>query len=754
MRTLLCIAAALAVTATSSPGATEESPTAQFFARYCISCHGPEKQKAKVRLDLSPAELAANHELLEKVTAVLEDGEMPPQDEPQPDQSAVTAALRSIESHLAAKRPETVLKRLTRAEYTHAVNDLFQADFDLTELLPPDHVERGFDKFGEAHLMSPHQVRAYLNTARYVADRLLPDEKPEERSWTFESPHFHGSGRGDYRTEDAYILAANYPWRSNLHFSTSAESYERFVIPQFGRYRFEVAAEAFQSEANHTVGVNLGDARYPTNFRKIRRIFLPYGSEGFSVDLTLNQGDEVSFTFDSATTWNADQKPKEYQGPKLRFTRARVTGPIHDRWPTYAAKTILPSGDLAPAALVDHLSELLTHRPLPPADRAELVAFAGERSKAGATQNAVARSVLTALLASPHFIYKAESPDLTNIELAHRLSFFLWNSVPDAALLDASRSGALRKNPAAEVERMLKDPKAERFIRDFTTQWLQLEKVDDVSPDARVFPDVTSLHMAAMAEEGTALFRHLLHHDLSLNRFIDSDFVMVNDHLADFYGLPSVEGHQFRPVPLPAGSERGGLVAQAGFLKLTSNTFNSSPILRGVWILNNLYGEKMEPPADLKIEEPDIRGATTIKEVLAKHMQTESCNRCHSKIDPLGFALEFYDPVGKLRKEYRNVEVVSKEKVKIQTHPIDAEMPLADGRIIRDLPSLKQVLLQDQEIIRKGIIGKLIAYGIGRELTVLDRPYVNAVHDRIASHDHSLRAAIHAIVGHPEFARK
>jgi hypothetical protein len=245
-----------------------------------------------------------------------------------------------------------------------------------------------------------------------------------------------------------------------------------------------------------------------------------------------------------------------------------------------------------------------------------------------------------------------------------------------------------------------------------------------------------------------------LHHDLSLNRFIDSDFVMVNDQLADFYGLPNVEGPQFRPVPLPAGSERGGLVAQAGFLKLTSSTFSSSPILRGVWILNNLYGEKVEPPADLKIEEPDIRGTKTIKEVLAKHQQTESCNRCHSKIDPLGFALEFYDPVGKFRKEYRNVEVVSKEKVKIQTLPIDAEMPLDDGRIIRDLPSLKKVLLQDQEIIRKGILGKLIAYGIGRELTVLDRPYVKAVHDRITSRDHSLRAAIQAIVGHPEFARK
>jgi hypothetical protein len=159
MKTFLSIAAALALTAASFRGAeaAEESPATQLFARYCVSCHGPAKQEAKVRLDLSPAELAANHKLLEMVALVLEDGEMPPPDERQPDKAAVTSALQSIKAQLAAKRPETVLKRLTRAEYTHAVNDLFQADFDLTELLPPDHVERGFDKFGEAHLMSARQ---------------------------------------------------------------------------------------------------------------------------------------------------------------------------------------------------------------------------------------------------------------------------------------------------------------------------------------------------------------------------------------------------------------------------------------------------------------------------------------------------------------------------------------------------------------------------------------------------------------------
>ena len=257
-----------------------------------------------------------------------------------------------------------------------------------------------------------------------------------------------------------------------------------------------------------------------------------------------------------------------------------------------------------------------------------------------------ARSVLIALLTSPHFIYKSESPQLTGVERAHRLSYFLWNSAPDAELLKAARSGALSKDPSAQVERMLKDAKAARFIDDFTRQWLQRDKVDDFGPDVRVFKNVRRMTVDSMGREGRELFRHMLENGLSMEHFIDSDFVMVNDRLARFYGLPAVKGDAFVPVKLPKNSERGGLVAQAGFLKLTSTDFATSPIHRGSWILKNLYNERIEPPADVLINEPDIRGTTTIREAILKHQQLESCARCHSKIDPLGFALEYYDPVG------------------------------------------------------------------------------------------------------------
>jgi hypothetical protein len=257
-----------------------------------------------------------------------------------------------------------------------------------------------------------------------------------------------------------------------------------------------------------------------------------------------------------------------------------------------------------------------------------------------------------------------------------------------------------------------------------------------------------------MGREGRELFRHLLEKGLSMEHFIDSDFIMANDRLARFYKLPKVKGDAFVPVKLPTKSERGGLVAQAGFLKLTSTDFATSPIHRGSWILKNLYNERIEPPADILINEPDIRGTTTIREAILKHQELESCARCHSKIDPLGFALEFYDPVGRKRGEYRHVEVLNKNKLKFTKVPIDATMKLPNGREVRDLPTLKAALMADKERIIKGIIGKLISYAHGREVTRADRPYIDAVFQTAQKQNHSLRATIHAIVAHPEFGRK
>ncbi|MFT4688032.1 MAG: hypothetical protein ACJASX_002702 [Limisphaerales bacterium] len=731
-----------------------------FFTQHCVECHGPEQQKGKVRLDRPIDELFAEAQLPETVVSVLEGGEMPPEDAPQPKAETRAKALELLEKRILASRPANPIKRLTRAEYANTVHDLFGVDFDFNDLLPPDQVEHGFDKFGESHLMSPHQVVAYLNTARFVAERLLPDVKPETRKWEFDARHFHGSknfavgGGGDYRDGDGYVLTGFRPYRSNVHFSTDPDGYERFIVPAFGVYRLEVKAHSVKSDEGEVIGINLGDGRHPTSFRNIRRIPMPQGSKGFTTELTLKAGDQLAFTFDSAHAPGRGGDPRKYKGPRMRFSNLKVTGPLTEERPATAMRAIFPKPKMKPAELVDHVALLLTGRPLPAEDRALFVEIATRRKKSGASMTSTARSVLIAQLTSPHFIYKSESPELTGVELAHRLSYFLWNSVPDAKLLAAAKSGALGRDSSGHVERMLKDAKVDRFIDDFTRQWLQRDKVDDFGPDVRVFKNVRRMTVDSMGREGRELFAHLLENDLSMVNFIDSDFVMVNDRLARFYGLPAVVGDTFVPAKLPEDSERGGLVAQAGFLKLTSTDFATSPIHRGSWILKNLYNEKIDPPADAVINEPDIRGSTTIREAMLMHQQLESCARCHSKIDPLGFALEYYDPVGRKRSEYRHVEVVNTKKVKFTEVPIDAAMTLPDGREVRDLPTLKDALMADKERLLKGIIGKLISYALGRDTTIADRPYIDTVYQISEARDYSLRAAIEAIVAHPEFGRK
>ena len=691
---------------------------------------------------------------------------MPPEEAPQPTAAIRSKALQIIENRILAQRPDNPLKRLTRAEYTHTLHDLFGVNFDFTGLLPPDQVEHGFDKFGESRLMSPHQVMTYLKTARFIAERLFPDAKPETRDWAFDARHFHGSenfavgGGGDYRDGDGFILTGFRPYRSNIHFSTKPDGYERFKIPTFGRYRLEVQVESVNSKEAEIIGINLGDGRYPTSIRSVHRIPIPHRSKSFTAELTLKAGDQLAFTFDSARI-PGNSAPRKHKGPKLRFTKVKVTGPLVEKWPTSAMQAILPKPDMKPGELVDHLALLLTQRPLSSEDRPAFVDIAEKKRASGASPAATVRSALIALLTSPHFIYKAESPELTNVERAYRLTYFLWNSAPDAELLDSANSGALAENPSAQVERMLKDAKSSRFIDDFTRQWLQRDKVDDFGPDVRVFKNVRRMTVDSMGREGRELFRHLLEQGLSMEHFIDSDFVMANDRLARFYGLPAVKGDAFVPVKLPSKSERGGLVAQAGFLKLTSTDFATSPIHRGSWILKNLYNENIEPPADILINEPDIRGTTTIREAILKHQELESCSRCHSKIDPLGFALEYYDPVGRKRSEYRHVEEYSVErgttfqkKIKFTRVPIEAAMKLPNGHEVRDLPTLKAALIADKERILKGIIGKLISYAHGREVTLADRLHIKTIYESIARQDFSLRAAIHAIVAHPEFGRK
>ena len=743
-----------------------ENPLAELVTDFCARCHGGDEPQADLRLDSSEEDLFQDSGRIKVLVDVLQSGDMPPSEERQPPDELRAAAVEYLKTKSAVLDKPGRLKRLTRDEYANTINDLFDADFDLTGVLPPDPSGDGFNKWGRSQRMSPHQVESYLRAARYVSDRLILDKRPTQRSWEFTIDNFRGTGRGDFQTDREHVLTTHYPWRSILYFVEPKDDSEPiFRIPEYGRYWIQADAAVRFSEKAETISLSTGDPRYPTNIRKIERAVLPPDADSVFLDVTLTADAHVSFTYDSAATWNTGKKAEKYEGRQVRFSKVRITGPVTDRWPTDAVDRIFDGvryrslTEKNSRAFTEHVIGLLMHRPLPEGDVSAFSQLVSRRIQETGDPNAAARTLLTALLSSPHFVYKHETDSLDNVALAHRLSYFLWNSVPDQRLLNLADSGTLRaeKTLTAEVQRMLDDPRSDRFCEDFTRQWLATDKIDDIGPDDRVHDKkkVTFMKIRELAKEPYAFFREILREDLSMINFIDSEFLMVNDETSEYYDLGRVRGRNFRRVSLPADSERGGLIGQAGLLKLSSSKHATSPILRGTWILKNIYGQKLSPPPGLAVEEPDIRGAETVKEVIQMHQSTETCNRCHCRIDPFGLALEHYDEMGLWRDQYRHIETsVGDKTIKKHMAPIDSTAELPDGRSVSSMTELKAVFLEDKQQIIRAILSKLASYALGREMSFSDEAMIDQLYRQVEEDDYTLRSAIDAIVAHESFARK
>jgi hypothetical protein len=376
------------------------------------------------------------------------------------------------------------------------------------------------------------------------------------------------------------------------------------------------------------------------------------------------------------------------------------------------------------------------------------------------------RRALKAILCAPEFLYLEESPvvgnetRIRNHQLASRLSYFLWSSLPDDELLEVAGRGELARPDvlAAQVERMLQDPKATRFVLRFTGQWLRLDDIDFTVPDVNFYPEYDSLLRQSMLDETRAFLRQLLDHDLAERNLIDSDFLMINEPLALFYGISGVEGLAIRRVSLPPDSERGGVLTQAAVLKVSADGTRTSPVLRGAWILKHLYGiPPPPPPATIKAVEPDIRGVTTIREQLAKHRNHDSCQRCHSRIDPPGFALESFDVIGAYRQWYRTREG---KHLDIPRHPqspkqhvlfcqgpdVDPSGTLADGRPFSDIRQYRRLLLEDDTALTKALVDRLLTYSLGRHLGFSDRAEIDRIVGSLKARDFGLRSMVHAVI--------
>ncbi len=811
-----------------------------FIKEHCTSCHGPEKQKGKLRLDTlannfaDPAIAGKWKEVVNSVGG----HEMPPEDEKQPAPEAAARFVEWLEQELAkaeiAKRStRVVLRRMNRAEYDNTIRDLVGVDFKPSEKFPEDPPAGGFDNIGQALSISPMQVELYYTAARQILDRALVEgAQPEAIQWRFE-PEENTLGGDRYRvkrgtnniilndgknsTESGFTVVHHESWDKGVGFRD-------FKVPTDGEYvvRFRAAGRvpnraAVVESAKAILGKRRDDelAKNPKGAKYADDAFAR-GVEHFSTHrmydygpprVTITQhlggtprelaeldidapesapktyevraffttakaGLEFDYAYDIPKVlenfWM--QGKDEFARPELMIDWIELEGPMHPVWPPASHTRLLfdsPSKDKDEKAyareVVARFMARAYRRAVQPAEvDAKMALFHKVRAEKPSFVEAI-KVPLAAVLASPHFLYlvEPEPPQavprkLNGHELASRLSYFLWSSMPDETLSKLAASGELAK-PAvlrAQMDRMLADARSESFVKNFAGQWLGLRKVGSNPPSKTLYPEYDRHLEISIVRETEGFFAEILRSGLDARSLIKSDFVTINERLARFYGIPGVKGDAIRKVPAPPQSHRGGLVTQASVHSITSNGTRTSPVVRGTWIMKTLLGTDPGLPVanvgEIQSKVPGIDKAT-VRQRLSIHREIASCARCHDKIDPLGLAMENFNAAGEWREQEGHGYNGHIEK---NDPKIDASAKMPDGTEFVGVEGLQAQLLKKEDLFLTSLANQLTTYALGRELGFSDRPAVRGFVEQMKREKYTLKGLIAAIVSSEAFTTK
>lgn len=757
-------------------GACGQDSISPFLTQHCVDCHAGETAKGGLNLDMPVADFA-DSEVRRRWTYLYDrvrDREMPPDGADQPADESRSAFLSALGQKLTRAdltHREVVLRRLNRNEYENSVRDLFRIFVDVSRLLPDDSMEQGFDTTGASLSLSTEQLVLYLEAADLVLDAVLgPSQKPRTINTTVNfSSTPRGAGDSERRLSDGVVLFSG---AKHLPLYDVSQ-------PGPGLFRVTVRIRAEQSEVPvvmHVTGGNTGQiAAHTAGF------FEAVPGQTTTVEFL----DRVPETSDCLAFglvggfpfWSVDEA--NYKGPGLFIGDISIEGPI-EPWPPTSRAELL-RGVNPEDGSIDDLRQILSRilpeafrRPARPEDVEPYVALARQALDEGRPFENALRRGLKGVLTAPEFLFLEEpivksndSYTIDDFALASRLSYFLWSSVPDQELHTLAAREILHRPSVLheQVERMLADPKSDRFVHNFTGQWLRLRDMDFTVPNPLLYPEYDQLLRQSMLDETHAFFREILDRDLSIQNFIQSDFAMLNQPLAEFYGIKDVTGLKIRRVDLPADSVRGGVLTHASVLKVSADGTRTSPVLRGVWILKHFFGmPSPPPPPTIASIEPDIRGATTIREQLAKHKEHESCSRCHRRIDPSGFALESFDVIGAYRTWYRTRGKFGKyiqhplhpfaEKANVRYRrgrDVDPSGIMPDGQSFSDIREYKQLLLQDKLEIVRALTRHLLTYSLGRPMGFSDRMEVERIAATIQNSSSGLRSLIHKVVRSPLF---
>jgi hypothetical protein len=772
--------------------ASFESTIRPVLSKNCYECHGPQKSKGDLRLDRLAPDFTAesSRESWRKVLEQLTSGAMPPKNKPRPTareletlSAWVGAGLDSYEGVRRSKEGRVVVRRLNRTEYQNTIRDLLGVEIDLVELLPLDASSHGFDNLGEAMHISSFLMERYLEAAdKALGVAIVNDPQPpyqKKRYFLKDSMAVKSATEKVYRPidGDGLVMFSSSNWNSIVM--------SQFYPPDRGRYRFRLSASGYQSAGKPVVyRIDAGPMLMGTKNHLVS-YFDAAPDEPTVAEWTdhFEARSHIRIHPYGLATAHVVNKigAADYTGPGLAVQWVEVEGPIHDQWPPESHRRIF--GDLPQKAGKDRRLEVVSEHPSQDAWRIfrDFTRRAFRRSVAdeevrpyidlvlakmqeGRTFEQAVRVGLEAVLVSPDFLFLREKPGkLDDFALANRLSYFLWSSMPDGALLALAERGELSKGDTlrTQTERMLNDPKASAFTENFVGQWLALRDIDFTEPSMILYPEFDDMLKVSMVKEAQLFFDELLKNDLSVANVVSSDFTMLNGRLARHYGIPGVDGWSFRKVALPPGSHRGGVLTMAGVLKVTANGTQTSPVLRGAWVLDRILGTPPpRPPAGVPSVEPDIRGATTIRSQLAKHRQLETCATCHVRIDPPGFALESFDVIGGWRENYRttgrgeDIKIDGRRMPYLKGPKVDAADVMPDGAKFETIDEFKALLLRDKDQIARALAARLMTYATGGAPARADQPEIDAVVGKIRGKDYGLRTLVHEVVESSLFKAK
>ncbi|WP_197167725.1 DUF1592 domain-containing protein [Neorhodopirellula pilleata] len=748
-----------------------------FFGQHCLDCHSDGTSEGGLDInalseDLTDAETMRRWVLIHDRVA---SGEMPPDEDSLTDEAKnrfIDQLAGTLYDADSAHR-EVVLRRLNRVEYENTLRDLFELPHvDIKEMLPEDAKSHGFNNIGEALSVSTEQMMVYLQAIDHVLDEAIgPPERPETRVKTLNLKESAQRALGKlFRDEpDGVVLFSS---------GYSPSQLKGFDTRVPGWYRFKIHARAFQSDRPMTLRVYAGDVIGGRGESWLAGYYDVAPGEAWTV-IELEQRLEPRGSIQVTTYRNGGHETNAAETDRsgILIGDVQCEGPIIDAWPPPSRVKLL--GDVDPDTATAEDAVAILKRFLPFAYRRttepqEVEPFAKLTRRVlddGRPWTEALRQGMKAILISPEFLFLEEPTrnQISDFAIASRLSYFLWKSMPDAELLSLAARGHLSRPDVlhAQVERLLNDRRAERFVEDFTGQWLDLYDIDFTEPDKHLFPEYDDILRASMLSESRGFFREILANNLNVGEFLDSDWTVLNSRLAEHYGLPDVEGLHDRRVKLSPDSPRGGVMTQAAVLKVTANGTNTSPVLRGIWMRENVFGEPVPPPpAGVPAVEPDISGATTLREQLAKHSDSASCAGCHDKIDPPGFALERFDPIGGWRDWYRSTTVgepikdrfadspINKVRVRYRKGlPVDASGVTPDGHAFEDFREFKRILAADQEPMAYNLAEKLLAFGLGRTTGFSDRPTLQKIVAKTADDNHGFRTLIHEVVQSDAFRK-